>query len=184
VSYIFKDAETEEEFEQIRRLNHRIFAEEVAQHDRTADSRLIDKHESKSRFYIAMHQGQVVGMVCTCSQPPFSVEQRLASPDLLAVLPQPLLEIRLLAIDPEHRRRMVFLGVLGRMVARTLSQNYGTLLISAVDDRLDMYTRMGFKPIGPAVPGGAARFVPMALRLADLPENMRRDISRYVLRTS
>lgn len=184
MSYVFKDAETAEEFEQIRLLNHRIFAEEVAQHDRTADSRLIDKHESKSHFHIAIHRGQVVGMVCTCSQPPFSIEQRLASPDQLASLPQPLLEIRLLAIDPAHRRRMVFLGVLGRMAARAVQDNYGSLLISAVEDRLDMYSRMGFKPLGPAVPCGSSRFVPMALRVAEMPENMRRDIARYCLRTS
>ena len=38
----FKQAETPDEIEQIHRLNHRIFAEEVGQHSRTPDGRLID----------------------------------------------------------------------------------------------------------------------------------------------
>jgi hypothetical protein len=49
----FKQAETIEEIEQIHRLNHRIFAEEVGQHGQRYDGRLIDKFHSGNRYFIA-----------------------------------------------------------------------------------------------------------------------------------
>lgn len=164
--YVFKVAETAEEYDQIRRLNHRVFAEEVRQHPPTADGRLIDSREAISRFFIALVGNRVVGMVCTCPQRPFSVEKRLADPPILDTLPAPLLEARLLAIEAAYRKRMLFLGMLELMVATAISEGYATLLISGITDRLRMYQRMGFRALGPAVPYGEASFTPMAM---DLP---------------
>ncbi|MGC4049422.1 MAG: GNAT family N-acyltransferase [Paludibaculum sp.] len=164
--YVFKVAETADEFDQIRRLNHRVFAEEVRQHPATADGRLIDSRESISRFFVALAGSRVVGMVCTCARRPFSIESRLADSSILETLPAPLLEARLLAIEPAYRKRMLFLGMLELMIGTAISEGYATLLISAISDRLRMYQRMGFHPLGPAVQCGDAWFTPMAM---DLP---------------
>lgn len=163
--YEFKIAETLEEYDQIRRLNHRIFAEEVRQHESTANGLLIDSREAISRFFVALYENRVVGMVCTCAQRPFSVEKRLSDTAVLDTLAQPLLEARLLAIEPAYRHRMLFLGLLELMVATAISDGFSTLLISGITDRLRMYHRMGFQPLGPAVACGAASFTPMAMPL-------------------
>lgn len=163
--YVFRVAETAEEYDQIRCLNHRVFAEEVRQHPPAADGRLIDSREAISRFFVALVDNRVAGMVCTCPRRPFSMEKRLADPSILDTLPGPLLEARLLAIEPAYRKRMLFLGMLELMVATAISEGYATLLISGITERLRMYQRMGFRPLGPAVPYGAASFTPMAMAL-------------------
>ncbi|WP_321471357.1 GNAT family N-acyltransferase [uncultured Paludibaculum sp.] len=165
MQYLFKVAETPDEYDQIRRLNHRVFAEEVRQHEPTADGRLIDSREAVSRFFIAVCEGRVAGMVCTCAQRPFSVEKRLADPSILDTLAGPLLEARLLAIEPAYRKRMLFLGLLELMVATAISDGFATLLISGITTRQAMYQRMGFQPLGPPTVSGAAEFTPMAMAL-------------------
>jgi hypothetical protein len=177
VSYEFREASTPADYDQIRRLNHLVFAGELGQHQPNPAGLLVDKHEAHSRFFIALHAGRVVGMVCCSSLPPFSIESRLNEPAILQGLPGPLLEARLLAIHPDHRNRMVFAGVLTLLAARSLEAGYATLLISGLESRVEMYERMGFRPLGPPVPSGQAAFVPMALNLSELPE-------RYVRRAS
>lgn len=163
--YVFKIAETPGEYHQIRRLNHRVFAEEVRQHPCTADGLLIDPREPFSRFFVALCEERVVGMICTSAHRPFAVESRLADPLLLDTLAPPLLEARLLAIEPAYRRRMLFLGLLELMVSAAIAEGYATLLISAITTRQSMYQRMGFHALGPPVAGGAAHFTPMAMVL-------------------
>ncbi|MBI5083811.1 MAG: GNAT family N-acetyltransferase [Acidobacteria bacterium] len=184
MSYTFREAESQADLDGIRRLNHLIFAEEIGQYGVAADGRLVDKHEARSRFFIALCDGGVVGMVCACAVPPYSIESRLADPRLLDDLPHPLVEVRLLAVHPEHRNRLVFLGVLGSLTAWAVDCGFGAMLISGVTERLEMYTRMGFRPLGPPVAGGKAMFTPMALRLSEMPERIRTDLKRYLRRVS
>ena len=73
----FKPAETADEIEQVHRLNHRIFAEEVGQHARTPDGRLIDKFHSRNRYFIATRGSELVGMVSAHDGPEFSIASRL-----------------------------------------------------------------------------------------------------------
>jgi GNAT superfamily N-acetyltransferase len=179
VKYRFKLAATPEEFDGLRRLNHRIFAGEVGQHEPNPDGVLVDRFEGQSQYVIAIVEDEVAGMVAVHDQPPFSIEQRLADPAVLEAWPAPRLEVRLLAIDPAHRNRMVLAGLLGRVIEYAQAAGYATLLISGIAGRVEMYRRLGFVDLGPPVPSGAAAFVPMALRVAELPAAVRRDISRW-----
>ena len=182
MSYQFKLAETADEFDQLRRLNHRIFAEEVGQHPADASGLLIDRFESKSEYWIAVHNGAVVGMLSVHDQPPYSVEKRLPSPEALDHWPSPKLEVRLLAIDPEHRNRLVLLGLLGNMAVQALHRGYATILASGITGRLEMYRRFGFEELGPPVEDGRAAFVPLALRLDRLPRKIRHEIGLWLKR--
>jgi len=160
----FKQAETVEEIEQIHRLNHRIFAEEVGQHGQRYDGRLIDKFHSGNRYFIATMDGEVVGMVSAHSGPEFSIASRLSDASLLKALRAPL-EIRLLAILPRFRRRSILSGLFWRIRNYAREHQYSDLLISGIVERLKMYEKIGFTAIGPAVPCGSAAFVPMRLSL-------------------
>ncbi len=183
MNYTFREAGAED-FAQIWRLNHRAFADELAQHEPTEDGLLVDRFEAKSRYFIALQGRDVVGMVCISITPPFSVESRLADTAILDTLQHPLIEIRLLAIDPGHRSKLVMAGLLARMMRDILVHPAGTLLISGVTGRVEMYERFGFRPLGPPVPSGRASFVPMALSLADLPDFVLRGLERDQRRTS
>jgi predicted N-acetyltransferase YhbS len=179
VSYQFKFADSDEEYASIRRLNHEVFAAELGQHETQADGLLADRFEEKSRYIVAIHEERVVGMVAIHDQAPYSIEKRLGSPAVLDALPGPLLEVRLLAIEPAHRRGMVIAGLMGRVILHALEAGYPTLLISGISERIEMYRRMGFQALGPAVPDGKAAFVPMALRVIELPAPILTDINRW-----
>ena len=130
----FKEANTAEEIEQIHRLNHQVFAEEVGQHPQTADGRLIDRFHLRNRYFIATQGDLVVGMISVHDGPDFSVESRLKDVSVLRALRAPL-EVRLLAIRPEYRNRSILLG-LGWMMWRY-----------AVEHRLFHFSQ--FSPVNP-----------------------------------
>ena len=160
----FKPAESTEEIEQVHRLNHRIFAEEVGQHPRTADGRLIDKFHSVNRYFIAKRGNEIVGMVSAHDGPEFSIASRLKDSGTLKALRAPL-EIRLLAILPKFRKRSILAGLFWQVRGYARDHHYSDLLISGIVERLPMYEKMGFRAMGPAVPCGEAAFVPMRLSL-------------------
>ena len=177
--YEFREAVSDADRDGIRLLNHRIFAEEVGQHEAQPDGRLRDPFEAKSRFWIALHEGQVVGMVAVHDQPPFSIAKRLADPAALDNLAGLKLEVRLLAVEAALRNRMVMAGVLWRMIVAAIEERYDVLLISGITERAGMYHRLGFMDLGPAVREGAASFIPMMIRLTELPPELARDIARW-----
>jgi hypothetical protein len=179
MSYAFKWAETPAEYDAIRRLNHITFAEELGQHELQQDGVLVDRFEEKSRYAIAIADGEVVGMIAVHSQPPWSIEKRLPSPQILNALPERKLEVRLLAVHPSHRTTMVLAGLLTTVIDYVFTERFAALLISGVTDRVSLYERLGFHAVGEPVPDGCVSFVPMALVVADLPPKIIEDIARW-----
>ena len=161
---LFKQAESQDEIEQIHRLNHQVFAEEVGQHPRTADARLIDRFHDQNRYFVAVKDGAIVGMISVHPGPEFSIASRLNDKSVLTTLRSPI-EVRLLAILPEFRVRSVLAGLLWQVNHYAKAHDYSDMLISGIVERVPMYRKMGFEPMGPAVPCGAASFVPMRLSL-------------------
>ena len=109
--YVFKRAETGEEFEQIHRLNYRTFVSEIPQHQDPGNGLLVDKFHDKNAYFIALQDDQVVGMVSVHDQPPFSVADRLSDPAILQRPDVRPLEVRLLAVEPSRRNSTVFFGL-------------------------------------------------------------------------
>lgn len=172
--YVFKRAETTQEFEQIHRLNHRTFVEEIPQHHSTDTGLLVDKFHHKNRYLIAVKEGRVIGMVSVHDQPPFSVADRLPDPGILTRDGIRPLEVRLLALEPEERNNTLFFGLVWALYEDARASGYTHLFISGVSDRVDLYERLGFVRLGPAVPCGNASFVPMAMTIGVIPPKMQR----------
>src|SRR5207245_3021899 len=99
--YVFKRAETRQEFEQIHQLNFRTFVHEIPQHSDPGTGHLVDKFHDKSAYFIVVREGRVVGMVSSHDQPPFSVAARLAEPEILERPGKRPMEVRMLALEPE-----------------------------------------------------------------------------------
>ena len=169
----FKQAETADELEQIHRLNHQVFAEEIGQHPKTADHLLIDRFHSSNQYFIALDGQRLVGMVSVHAGPEFSIESRLADRSLLRRLRAPL-EVRLLAVLPAYRNTFLLPGLLYQMYKYARRERYSDLLISGIISRREMYEKMGFHALGPAVPCGAASFLPMILPLDITPQDLQR----------
>jgi aspartate aminotransferase-like enzyme len=172
--YVFKRAETDQEFEQIHCLNFRTFVSEIPQHPDPGTGRLIDKYHHKNAYIIVLHEGRVIGMVSGHDQPPFSVAERLSNPGILESPGRRPLEVRLLAIEPDKRNSTVCFGLLCVLYDHAEAGGYTHLYISGLKERVSLYQRLGFEPLGPAVPCGSASFVPMAMTIGQLPPRVQR----------
>ena len=171
VRYQFKVAETEDEFEQIFRLNHATFAGELEQYPTLASERLVDKFHEKNAYLIALADGKVIGMLSMHSQSPFSVAGKLADPSILDPYGR-LSEIRLLAVEPAHRHGEVMAGLI--LAGFEYVRSHDALVISAHVDKLRLYRGLGFTELGPPVQSGQAMYVPMVVRVADFAGRMAR----------
>ncbi|MBM3986310.1 MAG: aminotransferase class V-fold PLP-dependent enzyme, partial [Planctomycetes bacterium] len=184
-AFTFKVADRPEEFAQLHALNFRTFVREVPQHDGAdgqADGRLVDKFHDKNTYFVALCEGRVVGMLAVHDQPPFSIADKLADPSALAGLgPRPL-EVRLLAVEPEHRHSLVLGGLGVAMLRHARVHGHSHLLISGFVDRLRMYERIGFRALGPPVRSGAVDFVPMVAFVDRLPGRIEADAARLARR--
>lgn len=179
---IFKTAETPAEFDQIHRLNYRTFAEEVQQYVPDGSGVLVDRFHDKNIYLIAVEDGRVLGMVAANDQPPFSVEKRLPDSTSLEALGGPLLEIRLLAVEPDSRHSMILGRLLWELYRHASKRGYSHAVISGIARNLEMYQRIGFQALGPAVGAGEASFVPMALSLQNPPEHFERHTKAFLAR--
>jgi aspartate aminotransferase-like enzyme len=182
--YSFKWAETDDELDQVHRLNYESFVREVAQYSDPGTGRLVDKFHDKNTYVIARLGGDVVGMVAAHDRPPFSVADRLADPAVLDRPGEQPLEVRLLAVRPGYRRGPVFSGLLWALHQHARRLGHTRLLISGLEERVSLYAKLGFSALGPAVTCGRAAFVPMTLDLDRPPESLRRTITRWEARLS
>ena len=176
--YRFKKAETEDEFEQIFRLNHSVFAGELEQYPTRASERLVDKFHDKNCYVIALFDDAVVGMISLHDQPPYSVAGKLADPAVLEAFGR-LIEVRLLAVESQHRNGVVMAGLM--LGVYDHARNYDAITISGHVEKSGLYHELGFRDLGPPVESGQAVYVPMAIRVADLAERQARWKRRWAL---
>ena len=170
--YRFKQAGTEEELEQIFRLNHAVFAGELEQYPRLPSGRLIDKFHDKNAYLIALSGDAIVGMIALHDQPPFSVAAKLADAQASLAGLGRLVEVRMLAVEPAHRNGRVMAGLMLQLYEH--ARAYDTIVISGHADKARIYHELGFQDLGPAVSSGAALYIPMAVRVCDLEERQAR----------
>ncbi|MBL0926844.1 MAG: aminotransferase class V-fold PLP-dependent enzyme [Phycisphaerales bacterium] len=176
--FTFGQATTPDDFEQIHRLNHATFVDEIRQHQATGDGRLVDKFHDKNLYFVAKRSGSVIGMVSVHDRPPFSVASKLADPSVLAsVAPRPL-EVRLLAVRGDDRHSVVFAGLGFCLLSHARRAGYSHLVISGFEQREKLYRHLGFSPIGPPVESGEARFIPMVLDVSQPPSTLMRTFVR------
>lgn len=172
--YTFKRADQSGEFDQVHALNHSTFVREIPQHEDPGDGRLVDKFHEKNVYFIAVRDGRVVGMVTLHDRPPFSVASRLPDPGVLETAGVRPVEIRLLAVEPDERQGPVVGGLFWSVYRHVLDGHHTHLFISAFEDRLSLYQRLGFEVLGPAVCSGQARFIPMCITVAQMAERHSR----------
>lgn len=170
--YRFKQASTEDELDQIFRLNHSVFAGELEQYPELPSGRLVDKFHDKNTYLIALCEGAVIGMIALHDQPPFSVAGRLADAHASLAGLGRLMEVRMLAVRPAHRNGRVMAGLLLALYEHV--RGYDTVVISGHAGKARIYHELGFEDLGPAVKSGEAVYIPMAVRVADLSERQAR----------
>lgn len=161
----FKLADSPAEFEAIHRLNYRTFVEEIPQHPPNDSGRLVDRFHAENTYAICLEGGELVGMIAGRSARPFSLDAKL--PDLDRHLPpsRRVVEVRLLAVNPRHRKQAVFARLAGVLANHFRAQGCDLAVISGTVREQRLYRHLGFRPFGPLVGDEKARYQPMFLTL-------------------
>ena len=162
---IFKVAVEDWELEQVHRLNYRTFVEEIPQHDPNPEGRLVDRFHAENTYIICLQGRRLVGMLAVRATRPFSLDSKL--PNLDAYLPKGRtpVEVRLLAVEPEFRKTVVFSQLFEHVVRYCLTEGYDIAIISGTTRQQRLYQHLGFVPFGPVVGSGDAQFQPMFVTL-------------------
>jgi GNAT superfamily N-acetyltransferase len=151
----------------IERINNLIYALELGQQRPSGDGRLADAMGDRARYVVAERGGEVVGMLAlTLPGARFSLEASLADAAPIDAVRDRAVEVRRLAVLPEHRRQQVFAGMV-RFVRRwCLERGLSCAFISGLEANVPMYQALGFVPFGAPFTKGAARYQPMVLDAA------------------
>jgi GNAT superfamily N-acetyltransferase len=175
----YKVANEEHEFEQIHRLNHRTFAEEIPQRPRQPDLRLVDRFHAENHYIIGLDGPRLIAMVALRGRRPFSLDEKLHDLDYHIPPGSHPCEIRLLAIEREVRGRGVFVGLLGRLADEFIRSGYNLALASGTVRQQRLYAHLGFVPFGPRVGSPEALFQPMSLSLGSFRLRARTLLSKF-----
>ncbi len=169
----FKIADSPEEFEAIHCLNYRTFVEEIPQHPANPERRLVDRFHEENAYLIALDGTNLAGMLALRTIRPFSLDLKLPNLDALLPPARRIGEVRLLAIDPGHRRSKVLPGLCLLLEEQCLARGLDLLIVSATTRQRRLYEHLGFVPFGPLVGHEGAWFQPMCLTFERYREVLR-----------
>ena len=155
-----KIADQQWELDEICRLNHQTFSEEIPQHEKTATGFLIDKFHSENQYIICLDDAELAGMVALRDKRPFSLDYKLDNIDDYLPPGKSLCEIRLLIVQPKYRNSRVFFYLFKELFNQLIKKQYDLALISGILSQQKLYRSLGFVPFGPLV-GEPVKFQPM-----------------------
>ena len=164
---IIKVAETEEEFNQIYKLNYQTFVEEVKQHSTNKSKTLIDKFDKQNIYFIALEENKLIGMIALKDSRPFSLDHKLSNLDTLIPKVNNIVEIRLLTIIKSRRNSTVLFKMLQYINETKILSKYELILITAIINQIKLYKHIGFESFGPQV-GNETKFQPMFITKQNL----------------
>jgi aspartate aminotransferase-like enzyme len=162
---VFKIANEDWEFEQIHQLNYRTFVEEIPQHSPNPEGRLVDRFHAENSYVIALQGRKLIGMLALRAKRPFSLDSKV--PNLDQYLPSGRIpvEVRLLSVEAEYRKTIVFTMLFEFVVRHCLAEGYDLAVISGTTRQTKLYRHLGFVPFGPLVGTEGALYQPMYLTL-------------------
>ena len=163
---IYKIANTEEEYDQIFKLNYETFVEEIPQHEKNETKKLKDKFHDKNIYIIAKKKHDVIGMIALSDQRPFSLDLKLNDIDKYykGNYKKPV-EIRLLSIKEQYRKTKVFTELLQRTFNYIIQNAYDIVFISGTTRQEKLYNHLGFVKFHENVGTKDAEYMPMYLKL-------------------
>lgn len=177
--YVFKQAETPQEFADIHRLLYRTFVVEIPRYDDPGTEYLVDKYHERNTYFVASCNGRVCGMIAVHGEPPYSIAAALDDPNILQSLGPHLLEARILAVEPQQRFGLVFAGIASCVFDYAKSGSYRYIVITGFAQLQRMYEQLGFHALGPPALRGNEYFVPMALDLCQISSRACRNLTRW-----
>lgn len=163
MKFEYKIADSAAEFDAIHRLNYQTFVEEIPQHGRNSEGKLVDKFHHENTYFICKSGGKLVAMIAGRTQRPFSLDLKIEALDSLLPFNSQPVEVRLLAVLPSYRKTKVCGTLIEKLSTHYAGQGQDIALISATLRETRLYNRMGFVSFGPTVGNSDAQYQPMYL---------------------
>lgn len=163
--YWCKIATTDQEFDDIAKLNYETFVEEIPQHPPNAQKRLIDRFHSENTYLLIFKDNEIVGMLAFRDKRPFSLEEKIGKVELRLddEICKKLCEIRLLAVKKTFRNGRVFSQLAKAIYTYVYDRGYTAAVISGITQEEKLYQRLGFQQFSGEVGTAKAKFLPMIL---------------------
>jgi len=146
--------------EQIYRIRHAVYAEELGQHPRNAEGALRDALDAVNDYIVVLEQDRVVAFVAIT--PPtagtFSIDKYFSRADLPIRFHERLYELRLLTVCAGYRHS----SLLRRLVEATFGHLHALGATEAIaigrQEILDLYEGLGFQRLGLAIQSGRVSY--------------------------
>jgi N-acyl-L-homoserine lactone synthetase len=164
---------SDQEFDQIHKLNYQTFVEEIPQHRRNPDGSLVDKFHYKNKWLVAKEGDKICGMVCYNLERPFSLDGKLRNLDQFLPSHKSLAEVRLLAIDKTKRGNPLAYRLLKELCSVLIQSGVDAAVISGTTRQLSLYHKMGFIPFGSLLGTPDAVYQPMYITVNQLRHDFK-----------
>lgn len=176
---------TSVEREQIYRIRHRVYAEELGQHAGGGDGRLRDALDDFNLYICASENGELRGFISLT--PPgrsFSLDKYRPRTDYPFAIDDRTWEVRLLTVLAPHRKRAVAL-LLAHAAFRWVQSHAGRRIVAmGRRELLPFYAALGLTSTGLAVSSGAVVFEVITAEVDALAEHTgQADFSRILERS-
>jgi histidinol-phosphate/aromatic aminotransferase/cobyric acid decarboxylase-like protein len=166
---------TDADREVVYRLRHDVYAEELGQHSINSQRRLTDALDSFNTYIVGEVGGEIGGFISITPPrgPSYSIDKYFRRDDLPLNFDDGLYELRLLTVVAKHRQ-----GPLATLLMREAFRwvrDHGGRFIVIIGRRelVDLYRRVGMKPLGKSVQSGAVTFDLMAATVEDVDQALR-----------
>ena len=156
--------------EEIYRLRHNIYAQELRQHPANTAGRLTDSLDEHNLYLVARCGGMLAGFVSLTppTAPSFSIDKYVSRTALPFAVDHDLYEVRLLTVLRPYRGQN--LATLLMYAAFRWVESHGGLHIAAIGRRevLDLYLKAGLRPIGLSAQSGAVTYDFLHVTISEL----------------
>lgn len=154
----------------IHRLRHRVYAEELGQHQANPAAELYDALDGLNTYLVAARGDQRVGFVSIT--PPwagrFGLDKYLSRAELPALEDAGTFEVRILTVEQQWRRSGAATALMYAALRWIASRGGRVIVAMGRSEVLAMYRAVGLRPTGRVVRSGAATFEVMTASVAEL----------------
>lgn len=160
--------------EEIYRLRHKVYAEELGQHAVRDAKALQDALDERNVYLVAKEDSRIVGFISLT--PPggasYSIDKYFARTELPIAVNAGTWEVRLLTVVSEHRRRELA-GLLMYAALRWVEAHEGqTIVAIGRQEILGMYVRSGLNQTGLRTISGSVAYEFLHATVAELNANL------------
>jgi len=155
--------------EAIYRMRHRVYAEELAQHARRPEARLRDDLDDLNHYIVAARNGDLLGFVAITSPEGrrYSIDKYLPRERLPFPLGEDLYEVRILTVDPGHRRGPVAALLMYAALCWVEARGGRRIVAMGRTELGALYRKVGLRGLGIPIRSGALTFELMLATVAD-----------------